>query len=475
MPWAGFKDGQDGGKCPGLALKTVKAEESMKDREKENRLAQRIAKAKRRMSEKNIEMMLISKEENKNYLSMFYSSAFHIILTHSKNYLLTDFRYIEAARELEPLYTVVKLESGFNIYDFLRENAAGAETFGVEMQSISIAQFVKIADALGARAAEIDGGAYGASSARTVNGSGGGSGAAGNAGGSGSGESTAEITGGSGGGSGAAGNAGGSGSGESTAEITGGSGGGGSLQRKEAVIVTADGIIEGCRIIKEEYELERIKKAASIADAAFEYILGEIRPGITEKEIAWLLEKKMRESGASGLSFETICAAGVHSSMPHAHPTDSAIENGDFVTMDFGCIYDGYCSDMTRTVAVGSVTDEQRKIYDIVLRAQKATCEMIRPGITGREADACARDIITEAGYGKFFGHGLGHGVGLEIHEAPTANPSGNEIFEKNMLITIEPGIYLPEKFGVRIEDLSIVSESAIINLVASKKELIIL
>ncbi len=421
----------------------------MKDREKENRLAQRIAKAKRRMSEKNIEMMLISKEENKNYLSMFYSSAFHIILTHSKNYLLTDFRYIEAARELEPLYTVVKLESGFNIYDFLRENAAGAETFGVEMQSISIAQFVKIADALGARAAEIDGGAYGASSARTVNGSGGGSGAAGNAGGSGSGESTAEIT--------------------------GGSGGGGSLQRKEAVIVTADGIIEGCRIIKEEYELERIKKAASIADAAFEYILGEIRPGITEKEIAWLLEKKMRESGASGLSFETICAAGVHSSMPHAHPTDSAIENGDFVTMDFGCIYDGYCSDMTRTVAVGSVTDEQRKIYDIVLRAQKATCEMIRPGITGREADACARDIITEAGYGKFFGHGLGHGVGLEIHEAPTANPSGNEIFEKNMLITIEPGIYLPEKFGVRIEDLSIVSESAIINLVASKKELIIL
>lgn len=382
----------------------------MKDKDMEKRLSLRIAKAKNIMKEKDIEMMLVSKEENKNYLSMFYSTSFYIVLTQSESYLLTDFRYIEAARELEPLYTVVKLETGYNIFDFLREKASGVKSFGVETKSVSTAEFVKLADAVGAGSAEIAGVSYG---------------------------------------SGAAG--------------------------KETVLVTADGIIEKCRIVKEDYEIERIKEAASIADAAFEYILGEIRPGVTEKEIAWLLEKKMRESGASGLSFDTICAAGVHSSMPHAHPTDTPIENGDFVTMDFGCVYDGYCSDMTRTVAVGSITDEQRKIYNIVLKAQKETCDMIRPGITGRDADAFARNIITEAGYGEYFGHGLGHGVGLEIHEAPTANSSGNEIFEKNMLITIEPGIYLPKKFGVRIEDLSVVSESAIMNLVLSQKELIIL
>ncbi len=394
----------------------------MKDKDMEKRLSLRIAKAKNIMKEKDIEMMLVSKEENKNYLSMFYSTSFYIVLTQSESYLLTDFRYIEAARELEPLYTVVKLETGYNIFDFLREKASGVKSFGVETKSVSTAEFVKLADAVGAGSAEIAGVSYGSGAAEVMGGLHG---------------------------SGAAG--------------------------KGTVLVTADGIIEKCRIVKEDYEIERIKKAASIADAAFEYILGEIRPGVTEKEIAWLLEKKMRESGASGLSFDTICAAGVHSSMPHAHPTDTPIENGDFVTMDFGCVYDGYCSDMTRTVAVGSITDEQRKIYNIVLKAQKETCDMIRPGITGRDADAFARNIITEAGYGEYFGHGLGHGVGLEIHEAPTANSSGNEIFEKNMLITIEPGIYLPKKFGVRIEDLSVVSESAIMNLVLSQKELIIL
>jgi len=161
--------------------------------------------------------------------------------------------------------------------------------------------------------------------------------------------------------------------------------------------------------------------------------------------------------------------------MPHAHPTEALIQDGDFVTMDFGCVYEGYCSDMTRTVAVGKVTEEQRKVYDIVLRAQRAACEAIRPGMTGRQADAAARDIITAEGYGEFFGHSLGHGVGLEIHEAPTASPRSDEVFEENMLITIEPGIYLPKKFGVRIEDLSIVADSAIINLVMSEKELIIL
>lgn len=129
-------------------------------------------------------------------------------------------------------------------------------------------------------------------------------------------------------------------------------------------------------------ELDKIRQAARIADEAFSYILGEIRPGVSEKEIAWLLERRMRDSGASGLSFDTICASGVRSSMPHAHPTEELIQNGDFVTMDFGCVYEGYCSDMTRTVAVGRVSDEQRAVYDVVLKAQRAACEAIRPGVT---------------------------------------------------------------------------------------------
>ena len=234
-------------------------------------------------------------------------------------------------------------------------------------------------------------------------------------------------------------------------------------------------MLEEIRAVKDDTELSAIAMAEKIGDRAFSYILGEIKPGVSEKEIALKLELKMRELGASGLSFDTIVVSGERTSMPHGEPSDKLIENGDFVTMDFGCIFNGYCSDMTRTVAVGSVTDEQRDIYNVVLRAQKTTCDAIKAGMKGSEVDAVARKIISDAGYGECFGHGLGHGVGLEIHEAPTANTRSEEILKPKMLVTIEPGIYIPKKFGVRIEDLSIVTENGIINLTGSEKELIIL
>lgn len=240
-------------------------------------------------------------------------------------------------------------------------------------------------------------------------------------------------------------------------------------------LAPAQGLLDGLRSAKDEEELDRMRQAQRITDEAFRELLNFIRPGLTERDVAARLVYELLRRGGRKVSFDPIVAAGANGSMPHAVPGETVIQPGMFVTMDFGCVYEGYCSDMTRTVAVGRVSDEQRAVYDVVLKAQRAACEAIRPGVTGQQADAAARDIIAAAGYGRYFGHALGHGVGLEIHEAPTANPRSIEVLDKNMLITIEPGIYLPKKFGVRIEDLSIVGDSAIINLVTSEKELIIL
>lgn len=235
-----------------------------------------------------------------------------------------------------------------------------------------------------------------------------------------------------------------------------------------------DGVVEEIRVIKDEAEQADLRMAEHIGDQAFSYILTQIRPGISEKEIALKLELKMRELGASGLSFDTICVSGVRSSLPHGGPSDKLIEKGDLVTMDFGCIYNGYCSDMTRTVGVSALDSRQKEIYELVLKAQMAACDFIRAGVSAADADRAARSIIEDAGYGAYFGHGLGHGTGLEIHEAPTANPSSREILRSGMMVTVEPGIYLPGEFGVRIEDLSIVADDGIINITESEKQLII-
>lgn len=229
------------------------------------------------------------------------------------------------------------------------------------------------------------------------------------------------------------------------------------------------------RMIKDEAELEKIKQAEAIGDAAFSYILDILKPGITEAEIALELEFFMKRQGASKLSFDTIVASGSNSSMPHAQVTERKIQAGDFVTMDFGCIYQGYCSDMTRTVAVGKPTEEMKKVYQIVLDANKRAMDGIIAGKRCNEIDALARDYIRECGYGEYFGHGLGHGVGLDIHEEPRFSPKCDIVIKENMVITDEPGIYLPGRFGVRIEDLVIVKENGCEKLSRSEKELIIL
>ena len=224
------------------------------------------------------------------------------------------------------------------------------------------------------------------------------------------------------------------------------------------------------RYVKSEKEIELLAKAEAIGDAAFTDILGILRPGMTEKQVAAELEYHMMLHGAEGKSFDTIVASGVHSSMPHAIPTDKPIETGDFVTMDFGCMVDGYCSDMTRTVVVGRADERQKEIYAIVLEAQENCLKNLRAGMTGSEGDALSRDVIRKAGYAEFFGHGTGHSVGLEIHEEPRLSPKDGTILKEGMVVTVEPGIYIPGYGGVRIEDMVVVTSDGCRNLASSPK-----
>lgn len=233
------------------------------------------------------------------------------------------------------------------------------------------------------------------------------------------------------------------------------------------------GSVSSFRAVKSEDELQKMERAEQIGDEAFSYILNELRPGLTELQAAAKLEYFMKSRGAEGTSFDTIVASGLHSAMPHAVPGSKPLEKGDFVTMDFGCMYQGYCSDMTRTVVIGKASDRQKEIYQIVLEAQQAALEGLRPGMTGAEGDRLARSVIEKAGYGEYFGHGLGHSVGLEIHENPRLSMNEQTVLMPGMIETVEPGIYLPDFGGVRIEDMVVLTENGIRNLTASPKELI--
>ena len=238
------------------------------------------------------------------------------------------------------------------------------------------------------------------------------------------------------------------------------------------VAVPTSRVVESLRAVKDEGERDAIRKAAAIADRAFERILEELRPGRTEREIALRLEFMMREMGADGASFDIIVASGPRSALPHGVASDRVLEKGDLVTLDFGASYRGYCSDITRTVVLGEPNDAQRRIYETVREAQQAAVDAIRPGMTGKEADRVARDRIKASGYEKYFGHGTGHGLGMEVHEAPRLSPRGEEILEPGMVVTVEPGIYLPEFGGVRIEDDVIVTEDGREVLTQSPKHL---
>ena len=234
-------------------------------------------------------------------------------------------------------------------------------------------------------------------------------------------------------------------------------------------------VLAGLRPQKSEEELESLIAAQRIAEKALDEVLGLIRPGLTEQEVAAELVYRMYKYGGEANSFDPIVVTGAKSSMPHGVPGDVVIREGDFVTMDFGTMKNGYCSDMTRTVAVGHASEEMRKVYDTVLAAQLAGIEAAKPGATGRQIDAAARKVIEDAGYGPYFGHSFGHSLGLEIHEAPNAAPSNDKPMPEGAVISAEPGIYLPGRFGVRIEDVLWLHEDGCVNITKAPKELIVL
>ena len=240
-------------------------------------------------------------------------------------------------------------------------------------------------------------------------------------------------------------------------------------------LVPATDLLLELRMVKDEEELECLIAAQRIAERALEDILKEIRPGVTEKEIAARLQYLMLHYGASDMSFDPIVVSGPNGSLPHGVPSEKEIQAGEFVTMDFGCVYKGYCSDMTRTVAVGFVTDEMRQVYDTVLQAQLAGIAAAHAGATGKEVDGAARSVIDTAGYGAYFGHSFGHGVGVEIHESPNASPMNEKPMPAGAVISAEPGIYLPGKLGVRIEDVIILTEEGCRNITKAPKDLLIL
>jgi Xaa-Pro aminopeptidase len=235
-------------------------------------------------------------------------------------------------------------------------------------------------------------------------------------------------------------------------------------------LVPTEGIVESLRAVKEPEEIELITQAAKIADTAMDYIRDNIRPGMTERETAWEIEKFMREKGSQSLPFDIIVASGPNSALPHAQPSTRAIQDGEPIVIDIGARVEGYCSDLSRTLCLGTLDDTYKKVYDTVLGAQLGAIAIIKPGMTGGEADLLARTIIEEGGYVEAFGHGLGHGVGLAVHEQPRVGPNSSEKLVDGMVFTIEPGIYLEGWGGVRIEDLVVMEGGKVREISKAKK-----
>ena len=242
-----------------------------------------------------------------------------------------------------------------------------------------------------------------------------------------------------------------------------------------AELVPAQKLVDALRAAKDDGEIALMTKAQEITDRAFSEILKFIQPGMTEQEIAAKLQYDMLRFGAEKMSFDPIVVSGPNGSLPHGIPSAKQVQQGEFITMDFGCKYGGYCSDMTRTVALGEPTGEMQKVYQTVLEAQLAGIAVTKAGVPGKSIDAAARKVIEDAGYGEYFGHGYGHSLGIEIHESPNANTREETLLPVGAVVSAEPGIYLPGKFGVRIEDVTVLTADGCMVLTKSPKELIIL
>ena len=351
-------------------------------------IEQRMARLYELMTANRLDGIIVTKPENRHYFSGFTGSSGILVLGRQSAKLLTDFRYIEQAKQQAPQYQIIR--HGSSIFTTLAETvqAAGLQRIGFESDFVTWDFYQNLTENL----------------------------------------ANAELT-----------------------------------------PVRLDPL----RMIKDRSELDLLGTAVEIADFAFNQTIKIIKPGISELAIALELEYQMRKLGAEKPAFDTIVASGIRSALPHGRASKKVIETGDFITMDFGAVYEGYHSDMTRTVVVGKASAKQREIYNIVLSAQLAGIHAVAAGKSGKEVDSVARQVIINAGYGEFFGHGLGHGVGLFIHEEPRLSPTGEISLEPGMVVSVEPGIYLPDWGGVRIEDLVVISATGCSILTASSKDLI--
>ena len=353
-----------------------------------------IARIQEKLIEKELDAILITDEKNQRYAAGFPFTDGSVLVARERAWLITDSRYIEAARAAVPGSVEVQLFDGEHSQISLLRAAlseAKVQRLGGEEEKLSHGRYLALEKALG------------------------------------------------------------------------------------TALIPAQELIGSLRAAKTEEELVSMRKAQAISEAALEELLHILKPGMTEREAAAELVYRMLRHGGEGNSFDPIVVTGAKTSMPHGVPGDELIREGDFVTMDFGCLKDGYCSDMTRTVAIGRASDEMKNVYSIVLRAQLAGIAAARAGVPGSEIDGAARRVISDAGYGAFFGHGFGHSLGLDIHEAPNANPAGSALMPAGAVISAEPGIYLPGRFGVRIEDVMILREGGSEVITKAPKELIIL
>lgn len=353
----------------------------------------RLQKLRGVLAERQLDGIVISKPENRAYLSGFTGSSGWLLITAAKAFLVTDFRYVEQAQSQAPAFEVHKPENSAEALIAALCDEQNVKRLGFEGDYLTFDAY----------------------------------------------QGYTQVH-----------------------------------QGRE--LVSSAGLVERLRMIKDEAEIAIMQKAASIADEAWSHILGYIKPGVVERELAVELEYKMKKLGAEGLAFDIICASGVRSALPHGRASEKKIEAGDLVTFDFGALYKGYCSDMTRTVMVGEPSEKQREIYQTVLEAQLRGVAACKAGMTGKELDDVCRDYIKEKGYGEYFGHGTGHGVGRFIHEGPKLSFRGeHDVLEPGMVVTIEPGIYLPGWGGVRIEDMVLVTADGCRRLSQSPKDLVIL
>lgn len=354
-------------------------------------MEQRLNKLRKQFAKHDIEAFIISNPINCTYLSGFKGTAVTLVVNNNNAYLLTDFRYLEQAREQSPNFTVIDITKSFYSELIRLFNQAGVNKVGVESDYLTYQQFTTLNKKVG-----------------------------------------------------------------------------------KIKFIPINGAVHNLRMIKELEEVALIKKSMHILDKAFNHIIGKLKPGVTEKEIALELEFFARSEGAEEKAFPFIVASGPRSSLPHGTASNRVIQYGDLVTIDFGVVFNGYNSDMTRTIVIGKPDKKQKDIYNIVLEAQLVGLDKIRAGLKASEIDNMVRTVIEQKGYGSYFGHSTGHGIGLEVHEKPRLSDSDETVLEDGMVVTVEPGIYIPKWGGVRIEDTVLVQKTGCKILCSSPKSTLI-